>query len=73
MVVLTVAEGNFPLLQFLSTLPVKLQATVTGSADVIPEDVAHMVQHTNHTGGDGFGWRSTMLRTRLRIGCGCWR
>ena len=66
MVVLTVAERNFPLLQFFSTLPVKLQATVTRRVDVIPEDIAHVMQHTNHTGSDGFGWRSTMLWYRRR-------
>ena len=48
MVILTVAERNFPLLQFLAALLVKLQAPVTGSAGVIPKDISHVVQHTNH-------------------------
>lgn len=46
MVVLTVTERDLPLLQFFTALPVKLQAMVTGSTDVISEDVAHVVQHT---------------------------
>ena len=54
MVVLTVTERDLPLLQFLAALFVKLQATVTGRADVIPKDISHVVQHTNHTGRDGF-------------------
>ena len=45
MVVLTVTERDLPLLQFFTALPVKLQAMVTGSTDVISEDVAHVVQH----------------------------
>ena len=55
MVVLAVAKRNFPLLQFLAPLPVELQATVAGSSDVTPKDISHVVQHTNHTGNDGFG------------------
>ena len=66
MVILTVAEGNLPLLQFFASRTVKLQAPVTGGADIISEDVTHVVQHTNHTGSDGFGWRSTMLWYRRR-------
>ena len=62
MVVLTVTERDFPLLQFFSALSVELQAPVTGSADVIPKDVAHVMQHTNHTCSDGFGLRGTALR-----------
>lgn len=73
MIVLTMTERDFPLLQFFSTLPVKLQATVTERTDVIPEDISHVVQHANHTGRDGFRWWSTMLSARWRIGCGCWR
>ena len=61
MVVLAVTERNLPLLQFFAPLPIKLQATVTGSANVIPKDISHVVQHANHTGSDGFGWRSTVL------------
>ena len=34
MIVLTVTKRDFPLLQFFTALSVKLQATVTGSADV---------------------------------------
>ena len=62
MVILTVAEGNLPLLQLLAPLPVELQAPVTGGADIISEDVTHVVQHTNHTGSDGFGWQGTAFR-----------
>ena len=54
MIVLAMTECNFPRLQFAALL-VKLQATVTGRADVIPKDISHMVQHANHTGGNGFG------------------
>ena len=71
MIVLTMTERNFPLLQFFATLSVELQASVTGSADVIPKDISHVVQHTNHASGDGIGWWSTMLLTRWRIGCSC--
>ena len=62
MVVLTVAECNFPLLQFFAPLSVKLQASVTGSTDVIPEYVTHVVQHANHTCRDGVGWQGTAFR-----------
>ena len=71
MIVLAMTECNFPLLQFFTALSVKLQATVTGSACVIPKDISHVMQHANHTSRDGFGWWSTMLLTRWRIGCGC--
>lgn len=54
MIVLAVAERDFPLLQFFAAFPVELQAAVTGSAYIIPEDISHVVQHTNHTGRDGF-------------------
>ena len=62
MVVLAMTERDLPLLQFFSTLLVKLQALVIGSADVIPEDISYVVQHTNHTRSDGFGWWGTVLR-----------
>ena len=55
MIVLTMTERNLPLLQFFAPLSVKLQATVTGRTDIISEDVAHVMQHTNHTSSDGFG------------------
>lgn len=67
MVVLTVTERDLPLLQFFTALPVKLQAMVTGSTDVISEDVAHVVQHTNHARGDRFGRWSMMLLSRQRV------
>ena len=62
MVILTMAERDLPLLQFFSPLSVELQAAVTGSADIISEDIAHMVQHANHTGRYGFGWWGNVLR-----------
>ena len=43
MIALTVAERDFPLLQFFAALPVKLQAAVAGSVDVIPKDISHVV------------------------------
>ena len=67
MVILTVAEGNLPLLQFFASLTVKLQAPVTGGADIISEDVTHVVQHTNHTGGDRFGRWVKVLLSRRRV------
>ena len=62
MVVFTVAKRDLPLLQFFTALPVKLQTSVTGSTGVVSEDFTHVVQHMNHTGGNGFGWRGTVLR-----------
>ena len=62
MVVLAVTERNLPLLQFFAAFFVKLQATVTGRADVIPKDISHVVQHANHTCSDGFGWWGTVQR-----------
>mgnify|MGYP007038863631 CR=1 FL=1 len=73
MIVLTVAERNLPFLQFFASLSIKLQAAVTGSTDIISKDISHVVQHTNHTGRDGFRWWRVVLRTRWRIGSGCWR
>ena len=55
MIALTMAERNLPLLQFLAALSIKLQAAITRSTDIIPKDISHVVQHTNHTGNDGFG------------------
>ena len=66
-IVLAVAERDLPLLQFFAALPVELQATVTGRTDVVPKDVAHVVQHTNHTGGDRFGRWVTVLLSRRRV------
>ena len=67
MVVLAVTERNLPLLQFFAALPVELQAAVTGSADVIPKDISHVVQHANHARGDRFGRWRVVLMTRLRV------
>ena len=67
MIVLAVAERDFPLLQFFTALPVKLQAMVTGSTDVISEDISHVVQHTDHASGDGIGWWGTVLLSGLRV------
>lgn len=72
MIVLTMAEGNFPLPQFFAAFSVKLQATVTRSTDVISEDISHVVQHANNTSRNRFGWWGTVIRTRRHIGCGCW-
>ena len=62
MIVLSVTERNLPLLQFFAAFSVELQAPVTGSTDVIPEYVTHVVQHANHTCRDGLGWWGTALR-----------
>jgi len=73
MVVLTVTERDLPLLQFFTALSVELQATVTGSTDAIPKDISHVVQHTNHTGGDRFGRWVTVSRGWHRTFCDYFR
>ena len=73
MIVLAMTKCNFPRLQFLAALFVKLQATVTGRADVIPKDISHMVQHANHTGRDGFRRRGTVSRGWHRTFCDYFR
>ena len=67
MVVLAVTERNFPLLQFFAALSVELQAPVTGRTDVIPKDISHVVQHTDHASDDGIGWWGTVLLSGLRV------
>ena len=67
MIALTVAERNLPLLQFFAALSVKLQPPVTDSADVIPKDISHVMQHANHTSSNEFGWWRVVLLTRLRV------
>ena len=41
MVILAMTERDLPLLKFFALLSTKLQAAVTGSADVIPKDIAY--------------------------------
>lgn len=46
MVVLTVPERDLPHVRCFMALSTKLQASVTNSANIIPEDVANMMRHT---------------------------